>query len=75
MFHVWPENWEVVEMFMRLQTQWHYSGMGQMTGLNYASVEALLRIYRKKKPRELLDDLQVMELAALRVVREQEKKG
>lgn len=67
-FEVLEENWEAVAMFMRLQTQWIIGGMGAYIGLNYQSVEFLFRIEGVKNERELLDDLQVMERAALPII-------
>lgn len=66
-FDVLEENWEVVSMFMRLQTQWVPS-MGGMIGLNYQSVEFLFRIEGVENQREMLADLQVMEVTALQVM-------
>lgn len=66
-FEVFEENWPVVSLFMRLQTQWHI-GMGGATGLNYQSVLALFTIEGIENQREMLADLQVMEVAALQVM-------
>lgn len=66
-FEVLDENWQAVAMFMRLQTQW-VPGMGGMIGLNYQSVELLFRIEGIENQREMLADLQVMEVAALEVL-------
>ena len=66
-FEVLEENWQVVSMFMRLQTQWVPS-MGGMIGLNYQSVEFLFRIEGVESQRDMLADLQVMEVAALDVI-------
>jgi hypothetical protein len=71
-FEVWEENWEAVQMFLRCQTQWRTSGMGGIVGLDYGAVAWLLRLYRVKDQRTLLEDLQVMEAA---VVGEMSKKG
>ena len=66
-FEVLEENWQVVSMFMRLQTQWVPS-MGGMIGINYQSVEFLFRIEGIENQREMLAELQVMEVAALQVL-------
>lgn len=63
-FEVWPENWEALEMFLRISTQWRTS-MGGPIGLDYGALEWLFRLYEVKEPRSLLEDLQVMEGAAL----------
>jgi hypothetical protein len=64
-FEVLPENWEAVQMFLRCQTQWRISGMGGLIGLDYGAVAWLLRLYRAKDQRSLLEDLQIMEAAVL----------
>jgi len=63
-FEVFEENWPVVEMFLRLQTQWRTT-MNGVLGLDYQAVAWLLRLYEVEDPRALLEDLQVMEAAAL----------
>lgn len=64
-FVVWEENWDSVLMFMRMQTQWQVAGMGGYTGLRYDVLEWLCRLYHVKDERQLLEDIQVMERAAL----------
>jgi hypothetical protein len=63
-FDVWEENWSAVEMFLRCQTQWRTT-MNGLLGLDYGAVAWLLRLYEVEDPRALLEDLQVMEAAAL----------
>lgn len=63
-FEVFEENWPAVEMFLRLQTQWRTT-MNGLLGLDYGAVAWLLRLYEVEDPRALLEDLQVMEAAAL----------
>jgi hypothetical protein len=70
-FGVSPENWPTVEMFLRVQTQWRTS-MGGVIGLDYAAVAWVLKLYGIEDQRSLLEDLQVMEAAAMRVMNKQE---
>lgn len=54
---------------MALQTQWRITATMAgifYSGLDYAAAEALLRVRRTPKRAELLADLQVMEIAALK---------
>lgn len=60
-----PENWDVVMLFLRVQTQWRYS-FGGPTGLDYTGVEAAMRLAGIQQSADLFDGLQVMEVAALR---------
>lgn len=55
-------------MFLRLASQWRYT-QGKQIGLNYQSVEFLFKIFKIKNRKSLFEDLQVMELAAIRVFR------
>lgn len=70
-FEVWEENWQVVEMFLRLQTQWRV-GMSGLIGLDYAVAEWLFRLYSVTQPVSVLEDLQVMESAVLTAVAKRE---
>ena len=58
------ENWLVVEMFLRVQTQWRTT-MNGVLGLDYGAVAWLLKLYAVEDPRALLEDLQIMEAAAM----------
>ena len=70
-FGVWPENWPTVETFLRVQTQWRTS-MGGVTGLDYGAVAWVLKLYEVEDQRSLLENLQVMEAAAMRIMNKQE---
>ena len=63
-FEVWEENWPVVEMFLRVQTQWRTT-MNGVLGLDYGAVAWLFMMYEVNDQRALLEDLQVMEGAAM----------
>lgn len=73
-FEVHEDCWESVLFFLRVQTQWVCRGMdGARAGLNYAGVEAAMRMDGVKRARQsaLLDDLQLMERAVLKADGEQ----
>ena len=70
-YEVWEENWEAVQMFLRLQTQWRV-GMNGPLGLDYVAAQWLFRLYAVKEPASLLEDLQVMEAAVLTAIAERE---
>ena len=70
-FEVWEENWPAVEMFLRVQTQWRTS-MSGVIGLDYLAVEWMLRLYGVEDQRSMLEDLQVMEGAALTLINKKE---
>ena len=59
-FEVWPENWPVLQMWCRVQTQWRASMSGAL-GLDYSVLPWLFKMYEVEDPRTLLEDLQVME--------------
>ncbi len=63
-FEVWEENWDTVMMFMRLQTQWNVT-MGGYTGLKYEVLRWFCDLYSVEDPRAMVEDIQVMESAAL----------
>ena len=75
-FPVWDDNWQVVDLFLKLQTQWVVT-MGGVVGLNYGSVDFCLKIYGIEDKREIFEGLRVMEMAALQILNERkgEKNG
>lgn len=64
---MWDENWAVLEMFLRVQTQWRTT-MNGVLGLDYGAVAWLFKMYAVEDPRALLEDLQIMEAAAMTVI-------
>ena len=63
-FEVWEENWLSVEIFLKMQTQWNVT-MGGYVGLKYEVLQWVSQLYDVKDKRLLLEDIQVMEAAAL----------
>lgn len=67
LFHLWPEHQEVLGVFLACRTQWR-SGFSGAVGLDYAGVEALVRM-RRLVPRarmpEVIAELQVLEAETL----------
>ena len=71
-FEVWQENWPAVEMFLRCQTQWRPT-MAGVCGLDYTAVEWLFRLYEVKNQPAVLEDLQIMEAAGLKILNQRSK--
>ena len=61
-----PENENAIELFLNVQTQWNTS-VGGITGLNYASVLAVINIFGYDDSKAVFSDLQVMEITALQI--------
>ena len=60
-------------MFLRMSTQWNMT-MGGYVGLKYEvllGAGGLMALYDVDNPRELLEGLQVMEVAALAILNKQ----
>lgn len=79
-FGVYRDNWLIVQAWEALRTQWNFAGMaGVRTGLNYAGVIAWLDMFvHRRKRREVMEGLRLMEDAALRAlaeIRDKEKEG
>jgi hypothetical protein len=72
-FEVWPENQEVVQLFLRCQTQWRV-GMAGVIGLDYGVALSLARLSGAADPLKLLDDLQIMEVHAIDLINEHSRK-
>lgn len=62
---VWPENWPVLQLFLRLQTQWRFTPNGALQGLRYDAAAQVMRLLKLRKQRRLFEHLQEMEQAAL----------
>lgn len=65
-YEVDPDNWPAVQMFLRLQTQWRVGTAG-VIGLDYSVIQWLFSLYPVKDPCAVLEDLQVMEAAVLKL--------
>jgi hypothetical protein len=71
-FEVFEENWPVLELFLRVQTQWRI-GMSGPVGLDYTAVAWVLKLTAEEaNHRALLEDLQIMEGAVLGFIAKQE---
>ena len=70
-FEVWLDNWPAVEMFLRCQTQWRTTASG-VCGLDYSAVEWLFRLYEVEDQPAVLEDLQVMEAAAVKILNKEQ---
>mgnify|MGYP003127766226 FL=1 len=70
-FEVWEENWPAVEMFLRCQTQWRTT-MSGVCGLDYAAVQWLFTLYKVKDPPAVLEDLQIMESTAVKILNKEQ---
>ena len=63
-FDIHPEAEKGIRMFLQCCTQWRVSD-GRRIGLDYGVVLSLLSLEQEPNPREVLEDVQVMEDAAL----------
>lgn len=63
-FEVWEENCAVLELFLRCQTQWRTTGSGVL-GFDYVAIAWMFRLYAVEDERSMLEDLQIMEAAAM----------
>ena len=73
LFEVWEENWQALELFLKLQTQWRV-GMNGLIGLDYCALAWVLKLVAPEDQHlALLEDLQIMEGAVLSVIAKQER--
>lgn len=76
-FEVFEENWSTFMFFCSLQTRWKVvalpSGKVRRVGLNWLEVESKVnRTIPRKDRTALLDELETLELEALKVFSEQD---
>ena len=55
-------------MFLRMGTDWVYAGMGSCTGMNKQTLQWYMDVFAVANKREMLEDLQVMERHALKLI-------
>jgi hypothetical protein len=74
---VWDENWDIVMMFLRMQTQWNTTMAGYL-GLKYEVLlmpGGLLDLYSVGDRLEMMEGLRVMEAAALTELAKENRDG
>jgi hypothetical protein len=74
---VWDENWDAVMMFLRMGTQWQMT-MAGYSGMKYEVLlcaGGLFDLYDVKDRRGMLEDLQIMETAALAELHKEKKSN
>ena len=72
-FEIMPANWNAVYAWLRCETQWRVVATGTAVirlGLDYTGVDVVLRRMGLADPDAVFADLGVMEMAALKVLRE-----
>jgi hypothetical protein len=70
-FEIWPDNWQALDVFMAMETQWR-TGMGGATGLDYGVLPDVMRLrgVPKSERSEVFDWVRLMEGEALDQMRE-----
>ncbi|MGA1114646.1 MAG: DUF1799 domain-containing protein [Aquiluna sp.] len=74
---MWEDNWESVMMFLRMGTQWEVS-MAGYTGMKYEVLlcsGGLFDLYNVKDRCAMLEDLRIMEAAALGEIHKEKGNG
>jgi hypothetical protein len=66
-FEVWPENQDALLLFLRCQTQWRMT-LGGVVGLDYAVVFSMMDLYAVDNKRQVMEDLQLMEGRAKKLI-------
>ena len=72
-FYLWPEHLNAFDLFMRCQTQWRISALGQVTGFYYDSVLAIAKLYEYDDLKSVIEDFQVMEIKAIEILNKDKK--
>lgn len=74
-YDVWPENWPAVQVFVACGTQWRRTGReGRMCGLDYAAVEAVMRMLGTPEPAATFGRVRAMEAEVLEVLSTRRRK-
>ncbi len=69
-FEVWEENWETLEVFQALDTQWRITGGlagSRVQGIDYMAIPATLALMgvKKRNRKRVFKGLRIMERGAL----------
>ncbi|ELY1864556.1 TPA: DUF1799 domain-containing protein [Serratia marcescens] len=64
---IWPDMVSAVTIFQMMATQWRI-GMNGVTGLDYNCLPWLMKVYAVDDEASTLNDIRIMENAALRVI-------
>lgn len=70
-FEVWPENWDTVQLFLLVQTQWRTGSMGGVIGLDYTAIDSAVRFAEMDVTPEMFKGLRVMESSAVNALNEE----
>jgi len=65
-FDLYEENVDAVDAFLAASTQWKFNAAGQAIGLDYQGVQSLLSLYEIENKKQVFLDMQIMERAVLR---------
>lgn len=74
-FEVYEDNWDAVMIFCNMQTQWSTS-FGGFVGLRYEVLlmqGGMFDLYNITDRRKILEELQIMEAAALKELNKEKK--
>lgn len=65
---VYPENWEALMVFLRMQTRWDIGPSGHRIGMKYPDLETVMRRRKVKNRDAMFEQIQTMEIAALEAI-------
>jgi hypothetical protein len=64
-FEIDPENWDTVQLFVKLQTQWRLAPTGHRTGLDYTAIGPTAQYMGLTVTPDVFDGLQFMEIVTI----------
>lgn len=69
---VWPDHWEVQQVFVAMGTQVNVAPTGAVIGYSYPALTAVMDAHQVPAPerRQMLDDFRVIEAEAVQLMRE-----
>jgi len=71
---VWPEHWQVMELFLLCDDQWRIAGQSFL-GLDLGVLLQVADAYTVKNKRQLVEDVQVIAKRAVQLLNEEVRKG
>ncbi len=69
---VWPDHWEVQQVFVAMGTQVNVAPTGAVIGYSYPALTAVMDAHQvpAAERRQMLDDFRVIEAEAVQLMRE-----
>lgn len=71
---IFPENWQPVQIFIAMQTQWR-TGMSGPIGMDYQALAVVMELYEVADRKDCFSAVRTMEIETLAAIAEKQNGG